>query len=68
MIQIVHAVSQEQIGIVRDLFFEYARSVNVSLCFENLDKEVNELPGVYAPPHGRLFLAADGTKLQGVLH
>src|SRR5208283_661954 len=65
MIQIVHAASQEQIGNVRDLFIEYAHSLNVSLCFENLDKEVNELPGVYAPPHGILLLAADGTRIAG---
>ena len=67
MIQIVHAASQEQIGNVRELFIEYAHSLNVSLCFENLDKEVNELPGVYAPPRGSLLLAADGKRSQGVL-
>ena len=55
MVQIVHAASQEQIGIVRDLFIEYAQSLNVSLCFENLDKEVNGLPGFYAPPQGAFF-------------
>jgi putative acetyltransferase len=65
MIQIVHAASQEQIGSVRELFIEYAHSLNVDLCFENLDKEVNELPGVYALPHGSLLLAADGTRIAG---
>ena len=65
MIQIVQAASHEQIGNVRDLFIEYAHSLNVSLCFENLDKEVNELPGVYAPPRGSLLLAADGEKIAG---
>lgn len=65
MIQIVHAVSEEQIGIIRELFIEYARSINVSLCFENLDKEVNDLPGAYAPPHGKLLLAADGSRIAG---
>ncbi len=65
MIQIVHAASQEQIGNVRELFVEYAHSLNVSLCFENLDKEVNELPGVYAPPPGSLLLAVDEEKIAG---
>jgi putative acetyltransferase len=65
MIRILHAVSQEQIGITRELFIEYAQSLNVSLCFENLDKEVNELPGAYAPPYGSLLLAADGKRIAG---
>ena len=65
MTQIVHAVSQEQISIVRELFIEYAQSLNVDLCFENLDKEVKELPGVYAPPQGSLLLAKDGTRIAG---
>jgi putative acetyltransferase len=65
MIQILHATSQEQIGFVRELFVEYAKSLNVSLCFENLDKELRELPGVYAPPGGSLLLAADGTRIAG---
>ncbi len=65
MIQIVHASSQEQMSIVRELFIEYAQSLNVSLCFENLDKEVSELPGVYAPPHGGILLAEDGAKIAG---
>ncbi len=65
MIQIVQAASQEQIGNVRELFIEYAHSLNVSLCFENLDKEVAELPGVYAPPYGCLSLAADGIRVAG---
>ena len=64
MIQIVHAASQKRIGDARKLFIEYAHSLNVDLCFENLDKEVNELPGAYAPPHGSLLLAADGKQKQ----
>jgi len=65
MIQISQAVSQKQLGIVGELFVEYARSINVSLCFENLDKEVTELPGAYAPPYGRLLLAAGGKQIAG---
>ena len=65
MIRIVPVTSQEQISVVRELFIEYAHSLNVSLCFENLDKEVNELPGIYAPPHGALLIAEDGAKIAG---
>ena len=65
MIKIVDAVSQADLTAVRELFLEYARSLNVSLCFENLDKEIAELPGAYAPPGGRLLLAADGASIAG---
>ena len=67
MIEIVHAVSAEQIETAGKLMFEYAASLNVSLCFENLDKEVAGLPGLYAPPHGRLLLAVSGSTVAGCI-
>jgi putative acetyltransferase len=53
----VQAVSQPQIAQVRELFLEYAQSLGFSLCFQNFDQELADLPGDYAPPAGRLLLA-----------
>jgi GNAT superfamily N-acetyltransferase len=46
-----------QIAQARDLFLEYAESLGFSLCFQNFDEELANLPGGYAPPEGRLLLA-----------
>jgi putative acetyltransferase len=64
------AETPEQIQQVRELFLEYANSLNFSLCFQGFDKELAELPGEYAPPGGRLLLAlSDGVVAGcGALH
>ncbi len=55
-VKIVHATAPEQIAAARELFLEYAESLGFSLCFQNFDRELAELPGDYAPPRGRLLL------------
>jgi len=59
------AESPTQITQARELFLEYAESLGFSLCFQNFEKELADLPGGYAPPTGRLLLAEYEGQLGG---
>ncbi len=55
--KIIQATTPDEIQTARNLFREYSTWLAVDLCFQNFEKELAELPGSYAPPGGRLFLA-----------
>ena len=57
MVTIRDAAGDADIAEVRELFLEFGRSLDFSLCFQNFDEELAGLPGCYAPPSGRLLLA-----------
>ena len=59
MIVYVEVRGKHQIQKVKDLFGEYARSLDFSLRFQDFEQELEEPPGEYAPPDGCLFLAVD---------
>lgn len=54
---IAEAREAADIEACRALFTEYQRELGVSLCFQGFDRELATLPGDYAPPRGRLWLA-----------
>src|SRR5947209_5262878 len=64
-VEFLQAESAAQIAQARELFLEYAQSLGFSLCFQNFDKELAELPGDYAPPKGRLLIAYLGSEAAG---
>lgn len=67
MIEIIQAETDEQIETARALFREYEAWFGMNLCFQNFDEEVANLPGKYAMPEGRLYLAFADGKLAGCI-
>jgi len=66
-IKIFSATSPAHVEIIRSLFIEYQQWLNFSLCFQGFDKELAELPGTYAEPKGRLYLAECNGKIAGCI-
>lgn len=47
----------EEMAEVRQIFQEYADSLNIDLEFQGFESEIADLPGEYAPPRGQILLA-----------
>jgi len=56
-VEIAEATAPDEIAEIRRLFRAYADWLNVDLCFQGFEEELAGLPGMYAPPDGRLLLA-----------
>jgi len=63
----IWAHSDEYVATARQLFKEYEAGLGINLCFQNFEKELAELPGDYAPPHGRLLLAMEDKRVAGCI-
>jgi GNAT superfamily N-acetyltransferase len=64
-VRICQAITPEQIALTRTLFEEYAAWLSLDLSFQGFAAELACLPGVYAPPRGRLLLALAGGAAAG---
>ena len=65
MVRINPAESAGDVELIRELFREYQNSLGIDLCFQNFESELAVMPGKYAPPDGRLYLALDGKQAAG---
>lgn len=55
----------EEMHTVRQIFKEYADSLNIDLKFQGFEAELAGLPGEYAEPRGQILLARVGGVIAG---
>lgn len=55
------------IAVVRELFDEYAASLDIDLCFQGFAEERATLPGRYVPPAGGLWLGSVEDRAAGCI-
>lgn len=53
---IILAESEQDFATAKNLFLEYAHWLNVDLCFQSFDKELEDIAIQYAAPKGGIFL------------
>lgn len=57
--------SIEELEEVREIFIEYAEFLQVDLCFQDFEKELQTLHEVYLPPMGCIILAKQDNQVLG---
>ncbi len=67
MIEIFQAETPEHIEHARKLFREYETWLDIDLCFQSFEEELENLPGKYVAPKGGLFLARVDEKIAGCI-
>ncbi|MFM7332336.1 MAG: GNAT family N-acetyltransferase [Brachymonas sp.] len=64
-LELIDTAQHPHLGVLRELLREYQRHIGVDLCFQSFEEELAQLPGSFAPPDGRVYLAWIGTTLAG---
>lgn len=64
-IRILAVTEEARLEDVKDLFREYAQSLDIDLCFQNFEDELKTLPGKYRRPEGALIIALVDDKSAG---
>jgi ribosomal protein S18 acetylase RimI-like enzyme len=57
LLNLVKAIEEYQYKQVRELFLEYVDSLGIDLSFQNINDELQNIPGEYAFPGGCILLA-----------
>jgi putative acetyltransferase len=57
MLHSIDSAGDPLLPALRELLLEYQRWLGIDLCFQDFDSEMAQLPGDYAPPDGRLYIA-----------
>lgn len=65
IIEFKYVTKEYMLEEVKQLFMEYANSLEVSLSFQDFETELIELPGKYSLPDGNLILALVNGKAAG---
>ena len=57
ILPMISEVEHAQLPLLRELFLEYAQSLDFDLSFQGFTEELENLPGEYASPRGVILLA-----------
>lgn len=66
-LEIIDAHQDLYLAEIRSLFEAYRASLDVDLCFQQFDQELETLPGKYAPPMGCLLMARANNEAAGCI-